>query len=359
MDPESTAPGTIVVLGMHRSGTSLISRMLEAGGVYFGAPEDLAPPAEDNVRGFWEHLEIRAINEELLARLGGDWRSPPPSNERLADDANDDLRERARDVLRDLSRVSPLTGWKDPRTTLVLPFWRALLGRAMHPVLCVRHPRSVAASLERRDGMPLVLARFLWREYSARAVADLGQVPVIVSFEEVLRDPLDQSARLAAALAPTTGDLDAEAMVDVVEPELSHYDLSNDGDVATEGDGCEEVFAQLRECGDGRRAWANVRSKAPERDEVFGAMMKDSARLASRLSVLENTLLHRERETDLMRESIDVLRPEIEELRAARRALEERLAPDSDGGRRLGWARAWKRLFSERGVRKSSVEVDE
>ena len=88
-------------------------------------------------------------------------------------------------------------------------------------------------------------------------------------------------------------------------------------------------------------------------------MMKDSARLASRLSVLENTLLHRERETDLMRESIDVLRREIEELRAARRALEERLAPDSDGGRRLGWARAWKRLFSERGVRKSSVEVDE
>ncbi len=359
MEPESTAHGTIVVMGMHRSGTSLTSRMLEAGGVYFGAPEDLAPPAEDNVRGFWEHLEIRAINEELLVRLGGDWRSPPASHDGLADDANDDLRERARAVLCDLSRVSPLTGWKDPRTALVLPFWRSLLGHAMHPILCVRHPRSVAASLERRDGMPPVLARFLWREYSARAVADLGEAPIIVAYEEVLRDPVGQSARLATALAPSVGNLDAEAMVDVVEPELSHWDLSKDGLLAAERDGCEDVFAQLRECGDGRRAWATVRSKAPARDDVFCAMMRDSAQLASRLGVLENSLLHRQRETELMRESLDAQGREIEELRASQRSLEQRLQRAWGGGRRLGWAPALKHLFSGRRARKMSVEVDE
>ncbi len=360
VDSESDDPGTIVVLGMHRSGTSLVSRMLEAGGVYFGAPEDLAPPATDNVRGFWEHLGIRAVNDALLARLGGDWRCPPESNDGTCDRSNDDLRERARTIVEDLGAASPLRAWKDPRTTLVLPFWRSLLGDRLRPVLCVRHPASVAASLEARDAMPSVLARFLWQEYGARAVADLAGLPVVVvGYEEVLRDPVGQSVRLAAALSTADRPVDADAMVGAVEPALAHHHPSNDR-VSTEDGEHVALFAALGACAADRRAWESLRPTFPGRSVVFDEMMRDSARLAARLSELRNVFHHRDREAELILESANALGREVRELQESRRALERlldsRREPEPRGRLERAWR--WARGFARRPARKRRLGLD-
>jgi hypothetical protein len=62
---------------MHRSGTSLVSRMLNLLGVDLGPQPVVNGSGGDNPRGYWEHPSIRDINDEILARFGGSWREPP------------------------------------------------------------------------------------------------------------------------------------------------------------------------------------------------------------------------------------------------------------------------------------------
>lgn len=70
----------VVVLGMHRSGTSVLARGLQVLGVELG--ERLLPPAADNPRGFWEDLDVIGIDERVLAALSRDWRCPSSSTAR-------------------------------------------------------------------------------------------------------------------------------------------------------------------------------------------------------------------------------------------------------------------------------------
>src|SRR5687767_636825 len=74
---ERAAARAICVLGMHRSGTSLVSRLLHLLGVYLGPQESISNTGEDNPTGYWEHSGFVRLNEELLARLGGRWDAPP------------------------------------------------------------------------------------------------------------------------------------------------------------------------------------------------------------------------------------------------------------------------------------------
>lgn len=68
----------IVVAGMHRSGTSLVARTLNLLGADLGPSSSLLPAAPDNPSGFWEHRDVKELNDRLLASLGGTWDAPPP-----------------------------------------------------------------------------------------------------------------------------------------------------------------------------------------------------------------------------------------------------------------------------------------
>jgi len=63
---------------MHRSGTSLVARIVNLLGIDLGPPALLLPPRPDNPRGFWEHAPFTALNDAVLAALGGTWDDPPP-----------------------------------------------------------------------------------------------------------------------------------------------------------------------------------------------------------------------------------------------------------------------------------------
>jgi len=73
-------PEIVCVLGMHRSGTSLITALLQSLGAHLGPPEHMMKPQPDNPRGFYEHQLLNDIDEEILARLGGSWSEPPVLN---------------------------------------------------------------------------------------------------------------------------------------------------------------------------------------------------------------------------------------------------------------------------------------
>src|SRR5262245_43048537 len=113
----------VAIAGMHRSGTSMVASMLRAAGLYLGRDEEMLPPADDNPGGFWEHAEVVALNDAALDRVGAAWDSPP---EHPGFDAARDLQPRARALIGRFDGYDAW-GWKDPRTSLTLPFWRLLL----------------------------------------------------------------------------------------------------------------------------------------------------------------------------------------------------------------------------------------
>lgn len=202
---------SVVVLGMSRSGTSAVTRVLELLGVHLGPPEALKPPSTVNPKGFYEHRRIVRINKELLAQLGGDWRDVPalPDGWAVSPDL-DGLRARARRTIsREFGHAS-LWGFKDPRTCLTLPFWEPLLP-APRVVLCHRSPAAVAGSLRVRDAMGVGEAMTLWGRYVGAALAASAHLPrIAVDYDALLEDPGAVVTRLAGFLGVPERAADAE-----------------------------------------------------------------------------------------------------------------------------------------------------
>ena len=154
----------ILVLGMHRSGTSALTGMLHHLGVALGG--NLMPASPDNPRGYWEHADIVAAHEQILAGLGSDWddiRALPEGFEH-SETAAEGRRKLAAILGRDFDGAA-LWGLKDPRLCRLMPLWSMLLDAeriAPRYILAVRHPLDVAASLDARDGISPARALLLW-----------------------------------------------------------------------------------------------------------------------------------------------------------------------------------------------------
>jgi hypothetical protein len=156
----------VVVTGMHRTGTSMIAKMLRLGGLWLGDDEDMIDAAPDNPEGFFEHAQLVRLNDELLEAVGGAWDHPPRVGPIAADDPRvARLAETAQGVIAELSRSEPW-GWKDPRTSLTASFWLDL-APDLRFVICVRHPLEVALSLKRRNQISYSLGLGLWERYYA------------------------------------------------------------------------------------------------------------------------------------------------------------------------------------------------
>lgn len=294
----------VPVVGMHRSGTSMVARMLEAGGVSFGPSTDLAGPNDDNPYGFWEHEGIRRVNEELLAKLGGDWRNPPLiSAAALQAAVSEDLEQRATSLLDAVAAGSPAYGWKDPRTSLLLPFWLQHVGDQVKAICCLRHPSAVAASLAKRNQLPAGLSSFLWQEYTAAAHQALAQADVlVVAYESILADPLAQAQRMRAHLEGVV-DLDTEAMVAAVDASLMHHPAGTQSFDAWWPGGAD-LLEDLSACADGTRPWSEVQAMAPPREPAFVALMAHAAGLAEHLDFRESAYGDRIRETEEARRDL-------------------------------------------------------
>lgn len=185
-------PTIVCILGMHRSGTSLVARAMNVLGLDLGPGEHLMRPSADNPTGHWESRPIKAINDEILSRLGGSWSEPPslaPGWERSPELA--EPRQRAREVIEADFSGADLWGFKDPRNSLTLPFWQRLLG-PMRYVICLRNPLDVAASARARkdDTVPFEQGVELWLTYVRAALAaTAGHRRHLVFYEDLMADP--------------------------------------------------------------------------------------------------------------------------------------------------------------------------
>ncbi len=228
-DQDPVEGSAVCVLGMHRSGTSVLARVLNLLGVDLGPSHCLMSPDPNNPGGYWEHQGLVDINDAILRRFGGSWDRPPvfpfgwERSEGLAD-----LRASARELLRDTFADAALWGWKDPRTCLTLPFWQSLLPPMRH-VIALRSPLSVARSLERRDGLSMEESGRLWLRYVTSALMHTqGRARVIVPYERLLAEPGRDARRLADFIGRSAGLTPEirEVIETAVRPDLCHHGAS-------------------------------------------------------------------------------------------------------------------------------------
>src|SRR5437870_2687578 len=146
----------------------MVTRLLHRCGLELGPESDLMPPQADNPEGFWEHLRFVALNDELLAALGGAWDLPPKPDESFTDPPLNPLRLKARLLIESFAQAN-VWGWKDPRNSLTLPFWQDLLP-GLRTLIVVRNPLEVAHSMRERNGTSYSFALRLWEIYNRRLV---------------------------------------------------------------------------------------------------------------------------------------------------------------------------------------------
>ncbi len=171
----------IIILGMHRSGTSCLMGSLEKLGLFSG---DISTWNPYNLKGNREHFSIVALNEKILKFNDGDWDNPPDTMK-----WNDEHRVE-RDAIIDtfLQTQEPLVGFKDPRTVFTLPFWEEGFEKKMtvRYVGSFRNPESVVQSLIKRNAaMGTEAALLIWKKYNKKLLEYYDQLAFpLISFDK-------------------------------------------------------------------------------------------------------------------------------------------------------------------------------
>jgi hypothetical protein len=222
---------------MHRSGTSLAAGVLEALGIDLGPSETMLPTnGVENLHGYFEQRSIRELNDALLETLGGSWFEPPraavaPGWER--DPALDPLHARAVELYERTFASGARPGFKDPRLSITLPFWRRVTG-PLDCVVCLRPAVAVEASLRGRfrRGPQRV---WPWHPHRRRDWQALTKVyadaamhvtrderRIVIEYDDWFADGPAQLERLAEFVGSVTpGALEQASRL--VDPALRHH----------------------------------------------------------------------------------------------------------------------------------------
>jgi glycosyltransferase involved in cell wall biosynthesis len=287
-------PIGIFVLGMHRSGTSVLTRILSLRGC--ALPGDLLGANESNPTGHWESLRAIEINDGLLYALGRRW---------------DDIRELPADWMQRPESIaarqqihafldrefSSENLWllKDPRLCRLAPLWMDVaeaMGVDVRVIVPVRHPSEVIYSLTRRDGIGAGQGQLMWWEHLLEAEkVSRERKRVLVHFDEVVSDWRGQTDRIASELGISWPDRSSELAGQVesfINPELRHSDAADGAgellERVTPAAPVAELYARLREA-DGAKAWSVIArsSEALENSaSLFAPAISDLAQLAER-----------------------------------------------------------------------------
>lgn len=203
--PANAAPAArtaYLVLGMHRSGTSAVTQLLALAGA--SLPANVMPGDAHNEKGYFEPWKIAIFNDERLRAGGSAWddifafpyRTLPKALEQ-------DWQDRAGKLFDAEYRRATWPLMKDPRATVLLPLWRAVLaerGIGVRCVIPVRHPLAVAASLARRDGFAAAKSVLVWSGYMLAAEAYTRDLPrAFTAYDALLSDWRGEVARIETA----------------------------------------------------------------------------------------------------------------------------------------------------------------
>jgi hypothetical protein len=238
--PDGPLGRGVVVLGMHRSGTSAVAGLIEALGLPACRSEDRMPARRWNARGNYESRSLSLFDERLLNHLGGAWWAPPTLRESWAEDRGlVDLRVEAARLFA-VAHPFRYWVWKDPRACVLMPFWDLVLGPDMPRVIVLRNPLESAASLESRNRMPRELALALAERSLHSAFHDSAGRAVLVTAYDGLFDDLQGWCHRTAEFihtngVPLPGPLPIERAQSFLDGNLRHHREPEFGPGAPEG----------------------------------------------------------------------------------------------------------------------------
>lgn len=302
----------IFVLGMHRSGTSLVTRLINMMGAYFDAGTTSIGFNDENPKGFWERRDVIAANDAILAHHGCAWdrlaNMPMQSKPSKKDvTALQSTIHSMKNIILELDAHRP---WvvKDPRLCVTMPYWKPLLEV---PVAVVMHrdPLEVAMSLKTRNHFSLSHGLAIW-EYSFVGIANaVRDIPTIfVNHAEVISQPVKTVERLLKELEkhgvqglhmPTVKEIEA-----FIEPTLYRSKLDDVDRAMSYTKHHEELIA-----------YATGKKPIPELDVPVSLTSKDAMEYYEVKAKQEERLANVNRNFSAMEQQRNELMGEVQQLR--------------------------------------------
>ena len=217
----------IIILGMHRSGTSVLAGLVSILGYYTGC--DLMKPTQDNPKGYYEHQQIFLLNETILREQKTRW---DDDNFMATDISQTDYQRyvlAAKTVIEsELKYVNKII-IKDPRISLLFPIWEQALielGIQIKTLFIYRNPLEVAYSLKQRDGMPLEKGLMLWSHYFFQAECyNRKYSSAIIKYHDDFTSIRHFINKLGALLNVNVTDTQINAAKEFYSPSLKHHHL--------------------------------------------------------------------------------------------------------------------------------------
>lgn len=194
----------IVVVGMHRSGTSAVTGTLHRMGAFVGAEDELTPANQENPKGFYERRDIRAVCDGLLQASGATWWNPSSFHVGKICDPSKERHVSA--FMNIVGQLDPHRPWaiKEPRLCLVLPLLRDVLQHAV-AVIVHRDPVEIALSLRERNELPIAEGVALWESYMRHAIAaTTGMTRIILRHRDLMAEPVATAEHLLDRLPEST-----------------------------------------------------------------------------------------------------------------------------------------------------------
>lgn len=235
--PKQPRSRPIFVLGIDRSGTSLLAEVTFRWGAYAGDPKRLASPDEGNPQGYWEYEPMQELVGDLIVAAG-----VSPWDDSFRDHvrryaADPTYRDRALSLISEMQAGDRPWFWKEPNFAFLLPFWNELVEDPIY-LVTLRNPHHSALSYEKYSLPPILsdrvrlVAYFLlrWQHYMISIAEGLKgtRSKILVSYEALLSSPGEQCARICRFLDAETGGVrtddestsTVECMAQTINPRL-------------------------------------------------------------------------------------------------------------------------------------------
>lgn len=332
----------VSIAGMHRSGTSMVARMLYACGLYLGPPRELGAPANDNPEGFWENIGFRRLNDELLGRFGGSWDAPPlmpqgwETGEEIAA-----LRDAAEEIAAQI-RSHRHWGWKDPRNSLTFSLWKRIIPN-LKAVICVRNPIEVSRSLVVRNRMSEAAAIQLWLIYNRHLLAVVPpEDRVVTHYDSYFHDPRAEIRRVLERTGLRASDEAVIRACDTISTGLRHHHIDTETLIAS-GVEDEVIEVYLKLCAEAGPVYQQVLQGEPAAETQYDSKHRNHHilrmfRLEARLAQQEQLLRERDAEVSSLKALLaerDADIASLKEAHSARKTIKAVLRKMKDTARRI------------------------
>ena len=344
--PKKTTPRqrAILVLGMHRSGTSATAGAIAQLGA--SLPANLLPPTRDNPKGYWESRDLMNLHDQVFESVGLEWLDSLSFPDLWNDSSSaDTYLKKLRHTLNKAFPKDALIVVKDPRICKITPFWlKALAMEDIEPLVVIpmRNPLEVAQSLNQRDGIPIAVGCLLWLQHLVDAEAATRKITrSFLLFDELIENrqlTLEKVARDLSISWPRADDPHIWQLVDqLIQPNLkrqsaSQADLQSDPKLASLFSKTYEAAKQLCASPFDKNAFKQLdsaRIQLNKAERLFGPAVTNKLELLNTSKAdLKST---RDRVADLQRDitgfkqKIDSVKGELSATEAQRKALQQRV----------------------------------